>query len=107
MVLLVVSANGTVNVIVRADVIVRTDEIGPAKARWWMGAYYSVSAPAYLRCVTTFLGGCCGTVAKVKGTALMVGGWKEWVKEEKMTGRKSRLACCSRTFEKRNGGHRR
>lgn len=27
-------------------------------------------------------------VAKVKGTASMVGGWKGWVKEEKMTGKK-------------------
>ena len=66
----VVSASGTV------IVIVRVDEIGPAKARWYLGTYYSVSAPAQLRCAITFLEVCCEMVAKVTGTVSMVGGWK-------------------------------
>jgi hypothetical protein len=74
---LVVSASGTLNV------IVGTDEIGPARVQ-----YYSVSAPAYLGCATTFLGVGCGMVAKVKEMVSTVGGWKVWAKEEKMTGTK-------------------
>jgi hypothetical protein len=64
-----VFANGTVNVIVTAD------EIGPAEARQ-LGTYYSVSAPAYLRFAIMLLEGRCEMVARVKGTVLMVGGWK-------------------------------
>ena len=67
-----VSASGTVIVIV----IVRVDEIGPAKARWYLGTYYSVSVPAQLRCAITFLEVRCEMVAKVMGTVSMVGGWK-------------------------------
>ncbi len=67
---LVVSASGPLNV------IVGTDEIGPARVQWKWGEYYSVSAPAYLGRATTFLGVGCGMVGKVKERVSMVGGWK-------------------------------
>jgi hypothetical protein len=78
----VVSASGTVNAIVGAD------EIGSARAQWYLGAYYSVHVPADLPCVTMFRGGCCRTAVKEKGTVSMVGGWRGWEKEGLMTGKK-------------------